>query len=148
MTNKQPIGDIIKNALEGIKELATSETVIGEPINILENTVVIPVSRVSVGIGSGGAEYPFDKKNASAESGFGGGGGTGITVSPVAFLVVTADGEVRLLNIDGSAGYPAGSIAGAVAAVDEIIDKAPGVVLKIKDMFKKDKKDQGASEGK
>lgn len=140
MSEKQNVSDIIKSTLEGIKELATSETVIGQPINILDGTVIVPVSRVSVGIGSGGADYAVDKKAPQA-IGFGGGGGTGISVSPVAFLVITAGGEVKLLNIDGTSGYPAGSVAGAVAAVDEIIDKAPGMVLKIKDMFKKDKTD-------
>lgn len=137
MSEKQPISDIIKSALDGIKDLASSETVVGQPINILDGVAVVPVSRVSVGLGSGGADYSVDKKTPG-QIGFGGGGGTGITVSPVAFLVFTADGQVKLLNIDGNAGYPAGSIAGAVAAVDEIIDKAPGMVMKIKEMFKKD----------
>ena len=139
MADRQPISEIIRTALENIKEVVDSSTVIGEPIHVLEGTVIIPVSRVSVGIASGGVEYGNKEKTSSTPPNFGGGGGTGLTVSPVAFLVVTSEGEVRLLNIDGSSGYAQGSVAGAVATIDEIIDKAPDIIAKIKDLFKKDK---------
>lgn len=137
MSDRQPISEIIRTALENIKDVVDTGTIIGEPINILDGTTILPVSRISVGIASGGAEYGTKEKLPSSTAHFGGGGGTGLTVSPVAFLVITAQGEVRLLQVDGPSGYPAGSVAGAVAAVDEIIDKAPDIIAKIKDIFKK-----------
>lgn len=141
MPDKQPISEIIRTALENIKDVVDSSTIIGQPINVLDGTVIIPVSRISVGIASGGAEYGNKEKQTVIPPHFGGGGGTGLTVSPVAFLVITAGGEVKLLNIDGSGAYPAGSVAGAVATVDEIIDKAPGMIAKFKELFQKKNKE-------
>ena len=93
------IGDILKSSLESIKDLAGAETVIGNPITTPNGTVIIPVSKVSLGIASGGLDYD-GKSNASQGQkrgkNFGGGGGTGVTVSPVCFLVVSATGSVEI----------------------------------------------------
>ena len=99
MENKQPMSEVIKETIDKIKSIADTKTVIGDPITLVDGVTIIPVSKVSVGAGIGGGEYGT-KKNKKKENSevlttdnFGGGGGTGITVTPVAFLVITSDGE-------------------------------------------------------
>ena len=131
-----PLSDVIKTSLENIKTIIDSNTVLGEPVTVLENTAIIPVSKISVGFASAGAEYA-GKADAKSGNKFGGGGGTGITLVPVAFIVVNRDGEVKMLNVDtnltGGEGY-----VGMVNALDSFVDKAPGMVEKIKTIFKKE----------
>ena len=84
--SENKLNDIIGTSLEKIRALADGETVIGNPINTPNGTTIIPVSRVSMGFASGGLDYSGKKAETAAQN-FGGGGGTGVTVSPVAFLL-------------------------------------------------------------
>ena len=63
MSENMPLSDVIKTSLENIKNVIDTSTVIGEPITVLEDTVIMPVSKVSVGFASGGAEYNGKKDN-------------------------------------------------------------------------------------
>ncbi len=141
-----PISEIIKTALAGIKEAADTNTVIGEPMTIMDHTVIIPVSKVSCGIATGGSDFGGKKKETKKN--FGGGGGTGITVTPVAFLVINSQGEVKMLNIGENSGFATSKVADTLATVDGIIDKAPGMLEKVVAMFKKDKKEDKTEETK
>ncbi len=154
MTERQPMSEVIKETIDKVKDLADTKTVIGDPITLIEGVTILPVSRVSIGAGLGGGEYGTknNKKKSDSETtvtdNFGGGGGTGITVTPVAFLVVTADGEAKLLNIGENTGYLGQSIMGAVNGVDAALAKAPDIIDKIKALFgkKKDKPEPAVTE--
>ena len=102
--SENKLNDIIGTSLEKIKALADGETVIGNPISTPNGTTVIPVSKVSVGFASGGVDYNGKKAKDTtvAAQNFGGGGGTGLTVSPVAFLIISPDGNVSMLPINAS----------------------------------------------
>ena len=148
-----PISDIIRSSLESIKKMADTNTVIGEPINVLGHTVVVPVSKVSVGIASGGSDFGGKKtEKAQTLRNFGGGGGSGVTVTPVGFLVVKQDGDVRFLSIGENSGFASGAVSDALAAIDGLVDKAPGYVDKLSSIFKKksegEDKDGSANECK
>ena len=132
MTNNQNIGDSIREALSEVRSLADSQTIIGDPINVGETTL-IPVSKVSIGVGIGGGTYGKETPNNA------GAGGTGLTVSPVAFIVVSKDGSVSMLNI-GDTPAGASKIAGTVSEVDKALDSVPGIITKVKGIFGKDKK--------
>lgn len=137
------LGDILKSSLESIKDLAGAETVIGTPITTPVGTVIIPVSKVSVGIASGGVDY--DGKNNAPQGqrkskNFGGGGGTGITVSPVCFLVVSATGSVEILNV--GADMPP---AGPVESVANLIEKSPEIISRLKSAVSTFKNTDGKS---
>ncbi|MBE6622639.1 MAG: sporulation protein YtfJ [Ruminococcaceae bacterium] len=132
-----PLSDVIRTSLENIKKVLDGNTVIGEPITVLEDTAIVPVSKISVGFASAGAEYN-GKKEAKTKN-FGGGGGTGVTLTPVCFIVVNRSGDIKMLNVDANSGYSGNEgFVGIVNAVDELINKAPGMVEKVKDMFAKD----------
>jgi len=84
--------DLIKSLLEGFKAVAKTETIVGEGIKAGEFTV-LPVSKISLGIGAGAGT-----EQIKASGGSGGAGGGGICVDPIAFLVVK-EGEVSILNL-------------------------------------------------
>lgn len=141
-----PISEIIKTALEGIKQAADTNTVIGEPMTVMEHTVIIPVSKISCGIATGGSDFGGKKKETKKN--FGGGGGTGITVTPVAFLVVNADGDVKMMNVGENSGFATSKVADTIATVDGIIDKAPDMLSKIAAIFKKKDKSEESVQDK
>ena len=132
MNNDMPLKQVIDATLENLKNIMSTDTVIGEPITVMEDTVIIPVSKVSVGFTSGGVD--FDGKRTDNKH-FGGGNGAGMSVSPIAFLVVTKNG-VELLNINKES---SNTLADTVS---QFIAKSPELISKLKETFKKDKKSE------
>lgn len=145
------LADIIKNSLESIKGLAGVNTIIGDPINTPNGTVVIPVSKVSMGFASGGLDIPAKnvEKSKSAEpdksavkdsrgKSFGGGGGTGLTVTPIGFLVIKADGSVDMLNVTA----PDAGSKNPVESVADLIEKSPDIISRLKGVFAKKKEEE------
>lgn len=132
MESKQT--EIIKAALENARSMVDANTVTGTPITTDSGTVIIPISKVFVGIATGGIDY-FGKKSVSNQN-FGGGGGTGVTVSPVGFLVIEPNGKVDLLNLNYEPKDP-------ISQILNFIEGTPDLIEKIKDLFpsKKDKSD-------
>lgn len=126
--------DIIQTSLDSIKELVDVNTVIGDPITTDVGTTIIPVSKVTVGFMSGGIDYFGKAQTDTKQPSFGGGGGTGLSVSPVGFLVITGDGKVELLNMDNPTGKP-----DTVESISNLIEKSPDIVSRFKQVFKKDK---------
>lgn len=88
--------DLMTQTLTSLKDMVDSDTVIGRAITAPDRTVVVPVSRVSVGILSGTGGYAQDKKQSPLKAG---GGGAGGSVNPVGFLVMDTVG-VRFVPID------------------------------------------------
>ena len=125
METKQ--SDLIKSALESVKSVIDANTVTGTPIHTESGTVIIPVSKVFIGLATGGVDF-FDKKGVSDKTGFGGGGGTGVTLSPVGFLVVEPSGKVELLNINAEP-------KDLVAHIFDFIQGSPELIKKFKNMF-------------
>ena len=135
MSNEIPLKQVIDATLENLKNIMSTDTVIGEPKTVLEDTVIIPVSKVSVGFTSGGVD--FDGKRTDNKH-FGGGNGAGMSVSPIAFLVISKTG-VELLNINKES---SGSLADTVS---DFVTKSPELITRLKNAFKKDKKEDDKS---
>ncbi len=135
------INEIISTSLDKIKELSETGTVIGEQIKTESGTVLIPISKVSLGFVSGGVDFSgkkvADEKSQKNGVSFAGGGGTGLTVSPIGFLVIKPSGDVSMLNVKSPDVVYNNS---TVAAVGNIIEKSPEVLKKLKEVFKKDEK--------
>lgn len=137
------LNEIIQTSLEKIKELSETGTVVGEPINTESGTVIIPVSKVSLGFASGGVELGNKNKKASdatqnRDPSFGGGGGTGLTISPVGFLIVSRDGDVKMLSVTP----PSVSAGNPIASIGDILEKSPDIIKRLKDVFSKEKSDE------
>lgn len=142
MAEASKLNDIIRTSLESIRNVVDVDTIIGTPIDTSSGTVIIPVSKVSIGFASGGLDY--NSKNASQEKGsnFGGGGGTGMSVSPLAFIVIKPNGDVSMLNVN----TPTTPASDPVQTVSEFIDKTPEFIEKIKTIFNRNKKKEKDTE--
>lgn len=116
-----PLNKMIETAIQKIKEITATDTVVGKPITMPNGATAVPVCKVTFGFGSGGADLP-NKNEASL---FGGGLGSGVSITPVAFLISSEKG-VRLLQLD-TIGTTADKIVGAVPDVmDKITDIVAG----------------------
>lgn len=122
-----PIENIMDTTMENLKEMIDVSTVVGTPVSAGENVTVIPVSRVSFGFASGGGEYsgkniPLPLDAAQEPMPFAGGAGAGVTISPVAFLMVCGD-QVRLLP------------AVNATPVERLVEMIPQLVRDVKEML-------------
>lgn len=111
--------EMMKSLLEQLKIIATTETIVGAPF-LAGDISIIPVSRVSMGIGVGGGGQ------APGSEGVGGGGG--VKVEPIAFLVVKDHG-VSLLNV--------GRGKGMEALYEKVPDLIEKVVERVSEKFGK-----------
>ena len=110
----QTLPNMLENTIAKIREMVDVNSVIGEPINV-GDTTIIPVSKVSVGFGGGGCDFT---KGTDA---FGGGAGGGVKVQPICFLVVNKDGNVRMMPVP----VPANTTA------DRLVEMVPDTLDKI-----------------
>ena len=116
--------EFMTETLEKVRQMIDVNTIIGNPILTADGTTLIPVTKVSIGVGSGGSD--FTGKDVNASNSFGGGGGAGISIAPVCFVVIS-NGTAKILNIN----TPASSTA------DRMVEMVPDVVDRITDMFDK-----------
>lgn len=134
---EQPIQALMKTTLENIRDMIDVNTVIGEPVETLDGTVIIPISKVGFGFISGGGNLQIsnkgdnDDENADSQSNektpFTGGSGAGVSVSPVGFLSVS-QGQIRMIPVNSN------------TVIDRIIDLIPKLLDNI---CKKDSKKEG-----
>ena len=120
MGENHPIDGLMETAMESLKAMVDVNTILGDPVETPDGNIIVPVSRVSFGFAAGGTE--FESKNDDKSDGelpFGGGSGGGISLNPVAFLVV-GNNQVRLLPVDNGAIY------------DRLLDMVPKVIEQIR----------------
>lgn len=117
-----PVDSLMRSTMESLKEMIDVNTVIGEAVETKDGGCIIPISKVGFGFASGGSEYPCSSAATKADFKypFGGGSGAGVSVKPVAFLVVKND-MVRLLPVAQD------------TTIDRIVDSIPQLIDTIKD---------------
>lgn len=119
--SQHPINELLGNAMGNLKSLIDANTIIGEPIAAADGVTIIPVSKVSFGFASGGSDLPTTQPKEV----FGGGSGGGVTIQPIAFLVISG-GDVKILHV-----YTSNNTA------DRIVNTVPEVIDKIAAMLPK-----------
>ena len=117
MSEKLP--NMLDSTIEKIREMVNANTVMGDPIVTDDGTTVIPVSKISIGLGGGGSDF-VTKNATNGENPFGGGVGAGVKVTPVAFLVMK-EGSVRVIPM----AVPASTTA------DRLVEMVPDTLDKI-----------------
>lgn len=127
--SEHPIETMMGTTLEKIKQMVDVNSIIGDPITAPDGTIIIPVSKISYGFGSGGSDLPV--KTASEKNMFGGGAAAGISIQPVAFLTIS-NGNVRMIQVDPYNG-----------SVDRVIGMVPEVFDKVNDLVGKHKAKKG-----
>lgn len=123
--SENSIKNVMDTTMEKLRTMVDADTIIGTPI-VVGNITLIPVSKVSFGLATGGSDFP-SKNNQQL---FGGGGGAGVTVNPVAFICVNGD-NVHMMPIYNQMG-----------TVDKAINMAPELIDKVKSLF--DSKDKNS----
>lgn len=119
--NDHPIQGLMDVTLEKIKNMVDSNTIIGDPITMQDGTLILPISKISFGFASGGSDFP----SKTPKELFGGGSGGGVSMVPVAFLVVK-EGNVRLLQLSDTSN----NIDRALGLMPEMVDKISGLFSK------------------
>lgn len=127
----QHLEGLMNTSMEKIRDLVDVNTIIGEPISSPDGTTIIPISKVSFGFVSGGSDLP----TSVPKDVFAGGAGAGISIKPQAFIVISKDGDAKILELGGKS-----------SPIDGIIDSAPALLNKIKDLFGKKKDGEGSEE--
>ena len=125
---EHPIEKILNTSMNSIKDMVDVNTIVGDAIQASNNTVIIPISKVSFGFASGGSEFKgetideYNKKDKDEQIQyrlpFGGGSGAGVSINPIAFLIVQAD-VVKLLPIEHS------------NSIDKVLDYMPDLIEKV-----------------
>ncbi len=133
--SEHPIEALMKTTMESIKDMVDVNTIVGDAVESPDGSVIIPISKVSFGFASGGGEYVEVKRNKNVENTdriikdkfpFAGGAGAGVSVQPVAFMVV-GNGQIKLMSVDQNANL-----------IDNIINSTPKMINSIQSAFRKD----------
>ncbi len=132
--NEHPIEGLMLTAMNSIKDMVDVNTIIGEPIETSNNIIIIPISKVGFGFAAGGSEFStetineYNKKEKDEQISyklpFGGGSGAGVSLTPVAFLVIQGN-NVKLLPINHS------------SAIDRLLDYVPDLIEKTNNILNK-----------
>lgn len=139
---EHPIEGLMTTAMQSIKDMVDVNTIVGDAVQAPDGTVIIPISRVAFGFAAGGGEYnrccmeesgngveddESEGKSAGKKSGkfpFAGGSGAGVSINPVAFMVVGQD-QIKLLPVNVN------------TSVDKILDLVPDLINKANDAIKR-----------
>ncbi len=132
--SEHPIEGLMTTAMNSIQDMIDVNTIIGEPIETSNNIIIIPISKVSFGFAAGGSEFKgetideYQKKNKEEaiqyRLPFGGGSGAGVSINPIAFLVIQQS-SVKLMPVSHT------------SSVDKLLDYIPEVIEKTNNMINK-----------
>ena len=124
-----PIQGLMTAAMENLKEMVDVNTIIGDPVETPDGSVILTVSKVGFGFAAGGSEFTLDNngqgQQGSSKQPFGGGSGGGVSITPIAFLIVGSSG-VKMIHLDEG-----------THLLEKMLDLAPQVVDKIQSMMSK-----------
>lgn len=130
MTDKHELENLMRSTMENLRDMIDVNTVIGDIVETIDGTSILPISKVSFGFASGGSEFGnhTSLKRENEKYPFGGGSGAGVSVRPIAFLIIK-DGIVRLQPVDYD------------NSVDRLVDSIPQVLDVVKGFFNDKKVD-------
>ena len=104
-SNHQEVENLMKSTMESLRNMIDVNTVVGDTVKMNNGNCIIPISKVTFGFASGGSDFSLNNENyKDGDYPFGGGTGAGVSVKPVAFLVVR-DESVRLLPVEQNTTY-------------------------------------------
>lgn len=130
--SEHPIEGLMITAMNSIQDMVDVNTIIGEPIETSNNIVIIPISKVSFGFAAGGSEFKGEtvdeytkrekEEQVQYRLPFGGGSGAGVTINPVAFLVIQSN-NVKLIPVSHT------------SSLDKLLDYMPDLIEKANSMM-------------
>lgn len=123
--SEHPINNLMGTVMEQLKGMIDVNTIVGEPVETANGTMIIPISKVGFGFAAGGSDIPT--KNTPANAPFGGGSGAGVSISPMGFLVISQD-QIKLVPMNSSN-----------TPLDKLVDYIPVAFEKVNKIVKKRK---------
>lgn len=128
---EHPIQGLMKTAMENIREMVDVNTIVGDPVNTPDGSVILPISKVGFGFAAGGSEFQVEAERHGPNDNrayqphpFGGGSGGGVSITPIAFLVVNNAG-VKVVSLDTQ-----------THLYEKILDGIPKAVDRLQEMFR------------
>ncbi len=118
---EHPIHSFMKISMENIKEMVDVDTIVGQAVNTKEGTTIIPISKVKFGFASGGTEQKVEKQQENTKAPFGGGSGGTVSITPIAFLVVDQEDDIKVLSLENQ-----------THIYEKLIDFVPELLAKVK----------------
>ena len=122
--SEHPINNLMSTVMENIKGMIDVNTIIGDPVETSNGTMIIPISKVGFGFAAGGSDIP---SGSAGTQPFGGGSGAGVSISPVGFLVVTKD-QIKMVPVSSGS-----------TPIDKLVDYIPTAIEKVNGMIRKNK---------
>ena len=122
--SENSIKTVMDTTMDKLRTMVDADTIIGTPI-VVGNITLLPVSRVSFGLATGGSDFP----NKNGQELFGGGGGAGVTVSPIAFMAIS-NGNVKMIPVYNE-----------LTTLEKAVTMAPEIIDKAKELFPKKEKE-------
>lgn len=119
MAEQHPIQGLMYTAMQSIRDMIDVNTIVGDPVETPDGTVIIPISKVGLGFGVGGSDHSASKTPEDKPAMFGGGAGGGVSITPVAFMVV-GKGQIRLMPVNPNS-----------TIYDRILDMVPSAIDKL-----------------
>lgn len=105
-TDSTSINDLITSAMDKIKTIVDSSTIVGESIKTPDGSTIIPISKVTVGFVVGGGEYAdLSARRVANHFPMSGGSSGGMSVAPVGFLILRDNGDVEFVNVENKSLY-------------------------------------------
>ena len=101
---QNPIVQVLSEAMGKLKNIVDIDTVMGEPVELPDGSVIIPITKVAMGFVAGGGEYPSDNRRNKNNYPFSGGSGAGFSIKPIGFLV-NKHGTYELITIAEEPAY-------------------------------------------
>lgn len=122
----QSLPNLLGETMEKIRSMVDANTTLGDPITTPDGVTIVPVSRIKLGFAGGGADFAPKQDRSAKENNFGGGSGAGVTITPVAFLIIKGE-SVRLLPI----AEPASN------AMERVVEMLPDLIDQVSSLLKK-----------
>ncbi len=132
-----PIESLMDTAMNNLKEMIDVNTIVGESIETINGTVIIPISKVTFGFAAGGSEFNGETMDEYSKEGideeisyrlpFGGGSGAAVNITPVGFVIVSGTDDSKcpkFIPVDHC------------NAIDKLLDYVPNMLDKLSDMIK------------
>lgn len=141
---EHPIQGLMKTAMENLQHMVDVNTIVGDPVETPDGSVIIPVSKVRFGFAAGGSEFNPGPSGGSGDGSaggsdklpFGGGSGGGVSITPIAFLIVSATG-IQTIHMDHT-----------THLYEKLMNLAPQAAEKIQQIIKDSESDEKGNEKK
>ena len=118
------ISEMLTSSMEKIQKMVDVNTIIGQPVNLGDGVTIVPITKIHIGMGGGGTDFATKSALSAKKDPFGGGLGAGVSIDPVAFLIIKGD-SIRMLPV----AEPAST------TVDRIVEQAPDLIDKLADFM-------------